>query len=94
LKPLHIAFSENKQLTVRGSSFASKADLQILIQLVLLQRAEDRRWRAGLSYHDIYQRSGDIMFSRLIPDPEVSRASELVSAFLAYQFPGTDDYVT
>lgn len=35
------------------------------------------------------------MFSRLISDPdEVSRASELVSAFLAYQFPGTDDYMT
>lgn len=91
-----LLLADNKRPTVRGSSIAvSKADLQILIQLFLLQRAEDRCWRAGLSYRDMYQRSGDIMFSRLIPDPdEVSRASELASAFLAYQFPGSDDYVT
>ncbi|KAJ5966675.1 hypothetical protein N7501_002923 [Penicillium viridicatum] len=91
-----LLLADSKQLTVRGSCIAvSKADLQILIQLFLLQRVEDRRWRAGLSYRNMYQRSGDIMFSRLISDPdEVSRASELVSAFLAYQFPGTDDYMT
>lgn len=91
-----LLLADKKQSTVRGSCIAvSKADLQILIQLFLLQRVEDRRWRAGLSYHNMYQRSGDIMFSRLISDSdEVSRASELVSAFLAYQFPGTDDYMT
>ncbi|KAJ5598074.1 hypothetical protein N7537_008158 [Penicillium hordei] len=91
-----LLLADRKRSTVRGSSIAvSKADLQILIQLFLLQRAEDRRWRAGLSYHELYQRSGDIMFSRLIADPdEVSRASGLASAFLAYQFPGSDDYVT
>jgi hypothetical protein len=91
-----LLLADHKRSTVRGSSTAvSKADLQILIQLFLLQRAEDRRWRAGLSYHDMYQRSGDIMFSRFIAGPdEVSRASELASAFLAYQFPGSDDYVT
>lgn len=91
-----LLLADHKRSTVRGSPIAvSKADLQILIQLFLLQRAEDRRWGAGLSYHDMYQRSGDIMFSRLIPGPdEVSRASEFASAFLAYQFPGSDDYVT
>ncbi|KAJ5213949.1 hypothetical protein N7449_001118 [Penicillium cf. viridicatum] len=91
-----LLLADHERSTVRGSSIAvSKADLQILIQLFLLQRAEDRRWRAGLSYHDMYQRSGDIMFSHLIPGPdEVSRASGLASAFLAYQFPGSDDYVT
>jgi hypothetical protein len=91
-----LLLADHKRSTVRGSSTAvSKADLQILIQLFLLQRAEDRRWRAGLSYHDMYQRSGDIMFSRFIAGPDkVSRASELASAFLAYQFPGSDDYVT
>ena len=91
-----LLLADHKQSRARGSSTAvSKADLQILIQLFLLQRIEDRRWRAGLSYHDMYQRSGDIMFSRVIPGPdEVSRASELASAFLAHQFPGSDDYVT
>jgi hypothetical protein len=35
------------------------------------------------------------MFSRLNSSPdEVSRASELASAFLAYRFPGRGDYVT
>jgi hypothetical protein len=39
-----LLLADNKQLAVRGSSIAvSKADLQILIQLFLLQRAEDRR---------------------------------------------------
>jgi hypothetical protein len=91
-----LLLADNKQLTVRGLSIAvRKADLQILIRLFLLQRAEDRPWRAGLSYHDMYQRSGDIMFARLIPDPdEVSRASELASTFLAHQIPGTDEHVT
>ena len=88
--------ADHKRSTVSGSSFAvSKADLQILIKLFLLQRAEDRRWRAGLFYYDHNQRSGDIMFCRFIPGPdETSRASELASAFLAHQFPGSDDYVT
>ncbi|PCG97667.1 Hypothetical protein PENO1_062170 [Penicillium occitanis (nom. inval.)] len=91
-----LLLADHKQLIAKGSSIAvSKADLQILIRLFLLQHAEDRRWRAGLSYYDLYQRSGDIMFSHLIISPdEVSRASELASAFLAYQFPGDDDYVT
>jgi hypothetical protein len=91
-----LLLADHKRLTARASStVVSKADWQILIQLFLLQRTEDRRWRAGLSYHDMYQRSGDIMFSRLIPGPdEVSRASKLASTFLAYQFPGSDDYVT
>jgi hypothetical protein len=91
-----LLLADHKRSTVRGSSTAvSKADLQILIQLFLLQRAEDRRWRAGLSYHDMHQRSADIMFSRFIPGPdEVPRASELASAFLVHQFPGSDDYVT
>lgn len=90
-----LLLADHKGSTVRVSSIAiSKADLQTLLQLLLLQRAEDRRWGAGLSFHDMYQRSGDIMFSRLISGPdEVSRASELASAFLAYQFPGGDDYV-
>jgi hypothetical protein len=85
-----------KQSTAKGSSIAvSKADLQILIRLFLLQCAEDEHWRAGLSYYNLYQRSGDIMFSYLIISPdEVSRASKLASAFLAYQFPGNNDYVT
>ncbi|KGO67138.1 hypothetical protein PITC_020440 [Penicillium italicum] len=91
-----LLLSDHKGSTVGGSSIAvSRADLQILIRLFFLQHAEDRRWRAGLSYHDMYQRSGDIMFSHLIPGPdEASQASELASAFLAYQFPGSDDYVT
>ncbi|RDW69558.1 hypothetical protein BP6252_08578 [Coleophoma cylindrospora] len=91
-----LLLADHKQSTVRGSSTAvSKADLQNLIQLFLLQRVEDRRWKSGLSYHDIYQRSGDIMFSRFISGlDEVSRASELASAFLTHQFPGSDDYVT
>lgn len=90
-----LLLADHKRSIVSGSSTAvSKADVQILIQLFLLQRAEDRRWRAGLSYHDMYQRSGDIIFSRFIPGPdEVSRASKLASTFLAYQFPGSDDYV-
>lgn len=91
-----LQLADHKQLTVTGLSTAvSKADLQILIRLFLLQRAEDRHWRAGLFYYDTYQRCGDIMFSHLIFDPdEVSRASKLASAFLAYLFPGSDDYVT
>ncbi|KAJ5431172.1 hypothetical protein N7445_008904 [Penicillium cf. griseofulvum] len=89
-----LLLADRKRSTVRGSSIAvSKADLQVLIQLFLLQRAEDRRWRAGLS--NLNQRSGDIMFSRLVPDPdEVLQASRLASAFLAYQFPGSNGYVT
>jgi hypothetical protein len=85
-----LLLADRKRSTVRGSSIAvSKADLQILIQLFLLQRAEDRRWRAGLSYHELYQRSGDIMFSRLIADPdEVSRASGLASAFFGLSIAG------
>jgi hypothetical protein len=88
--------ADHKLSTVKGSSNAvSKADLQSLIQLFLLQRAEDLRWRCGLSYYDMHQRSGDIMLSRFISDPdEVSRASKLASAFLAHQFPGSDDCVT
>jgi hypothetical protein len=91
-----LLLADHKQSIVKRSSIAvNKADLQILIRLFLLQRAENRRWRAGLSYHDSYQRSGDIMFSHLIIGPdEASRASELASAFLAYQVPGSDDYVT
>jgi len=39
-----LLLADHKRSTVRGSSTAvSKADLQILIQLFLLQRAEDRR---------------------------------------------------
>ena len=57
-----LLLADNKQLALRGSSFAaSKADLQILIRIFLLQRAEDRRWSAGLYFHDSYQRSRDIM---------------------------------
>ena len=91
-----LLLADHKRSTFRRpSTVVSKADLQILIQLFLLQLAEDKRWRVGLSYHNMYQRSGDIMFSHFIPGPdEVSRASELASAFLAHQFPSSDDYVT
>jgi hypothetical protein len=91
-----LLLADYKRSIVRGSPIAvRKADLQILVQLFLLRRAEDRLWRAGLSKRDENPRTGDIMFSCLISDPdEVSRASELASAFLAYQFSGSDDYVT
>ena len=91
-----LLLANHKRSTITGSStVVSKADLQNLIQLFLLQRGEDRLWRAGLCYHDMRQRSGDIMFSSFISDlDEVSRASELASAFLAHHLPGSDDYVT
>jgi hypothetical protein len=73
----------------------SKADLHNLIQLFLLQRIEDRRWRNGLSYHDLYQRSGDIQFSHFAPGLyEASRASEFASSFLSSQFRGNEDSIT
>ncbi|KUL88296.1 hypothetical protein ZTR_04965 [Talaromyces verruculosus] len=87
-----LLLADHKRSTVIA---VRKADLQILVQLFLLRRAEDRLWRAGLSKKDEKPRTGDIMFSCLISDPdEVSRASELASAFLAYQFSSSDDYVT
>jgi hypothetical protein len=91
-----LLLADHERSTVGGSSCAmSKADLQSLIQLFLLQRVEDRRWRNGLSYHDLYRRSGDILFSHFIPGPdEASRASEFASAFLASQFRGSEDSVT
>ncbi|TVY62774.1 hypothetical protein LSUE1_G009202 [Lachnellula suecica] len=80
---------------VGGSCAVSKTDLQSLIQLLLLQRVRDRRCKDGLSYYDMYQRSGDIMFSHFVPGiDEASRASEFASAFIAYQFGGSKDAVT
>lgn len=91
-----LLLADHKRSTVKRSPIAvSRADLHILIRLFFLQRAEPRCWRAGLFKHETYQRSGDIMFSRLINEPdEVSRASELASAFLSYRFPGSNDCVT
>jgi hypothetical protein len=88
--------ADHERFIVGGSLCAlSKADLRSLIQLFLLQRIEGRRWRNGLSYHDMYQRSGDILFSHFILGPdEISRASEFASAFLASQFHDSEDSVT
>ena len=87
--------SQNMQSTGLGSSFmASKADLQHLTQLLLLVRAEDRRWKVGQLLHDVYQRSGDIQYAHVISDVEEnSRAFKFAAAFVASQLGDSEDLI-
>ena len=86
---------EDERSAARGSSrMIPKTDLKILIQLLLVLRPEDRRWRDGLSMHEAYQRSADVQYSHLVPAPDDgSRAFDLASAFLTSQFKTGEDYV-
>jgi hypothetical protein len=82
-------------VVAKTSCVVSKAGLKSLVQLFLLQHIEDRRWRNGLPWSSRYQRSGDIQFSHFIPGPEeASRASQFASAFLVFQFEGSEESVT
>lgn len=86
---------EDERSAFRGSSrILPKADLQSLIQLLLLLRPQDRRWRNGLFMHEVYQRSGDIQYAHALPTPEeASRASDFAPTFVTSQFWGSEDSV-
>jgi hypothetical protein len=72
----------------------SKADLQRLIQLILLLRPENRRWRNGLFMHEAYQRSGDIQYAHLLSaSDEASRASDFASTFVNLPFRVSEESV-
>ena len=73
----------------------AKADLKTLIQLLLVLRPEERRWRDGLFMHEAYQRSADVHYARSHSDPEeASQASDLAFALVTSQFKGDEDYIT
>ncbi|KAH7072900.1 hypothetical protein BKA63DRAFT_554538 [Paraphoma chrysanthemicola] len=90
-----VQLADHKQPGSSESPIAiSKANFQRLVQLLFLQRVEDRCWRAGYNFYS-FQRSGDIVYSGLSSDPdEISRAANLASAFTAHQFPSGEDYIT
>jgi len=87
--------AEDERFAGRGlSCILPEADLQRLIQLLLLLRPGNRRWRNGLSMGEVYQRSGDIQYAHLLPAPgEASRASDLASTFLNLQFRSSENSV-
>lgn len=71
-----------------------KADLQRLIQLLLVLRPEDRRWKDGLYRHEYYQRSGDFQHAHLVPDlEEASRASGFATVYMPSQFKGDEESI-
>ena len=77
-----------------SSCVLPKADLQSLIQLLLLLEPLDRRWRDGLFMMDAYQRSGDVQYSRLVFDPEEAvRASDFAATFMDSKFSSREDFV-
>ena len=86
---------DDERSATRGlSRIMPKADLKSLIQLLLLLRPEDRRWRDGLFMHEAYQRSADIQYAHSASAPEeVSQASDFAPAFVTSQFRGSEDYV-
>jgi hypothetical protein len=90
-----VQLTDYKQSELSESPIAiSKAHFQRLIQLLFLQRVEDRCWRVGHNFYSS-QRSGDIMYFHLSSDTdEISRAAKLASAFTAYQFLSSEGYIT
>ncbi|KAH4350607.1 hypothetical protein HBH98_051150 [Parastagonospora nodorum] len=71
----------------------SKAHFERLVQLLFLQRVEDRCWRVGHNFYSPH-RSGDIVYYDLSSDTdEISRAAKLAPAFTAYQFPSGKDCI-
>lgn len=86
---------DDERSATRGlSRIMPKADLKSLIQLLLLLRPEDRRWRDGLFMHEAYQRSADIQYAHSASAPEeASQASDFAPAFVTSQFRGSEDYV-
>ncbi|EAT88218.1 hypothetical protein HBH56_092490 [Parastagonospora nodorum] len=71
----------------------SKAHFERLVQLLFLQRGEDRCWRVGHNFYSPH-RSGDIVYYDLSSDTdEISRAAKLAPAFTAYQFPSGKDCI-
>ena len=87
---------DDERSATRGSSrMIPKADLESLIQLLLLVCPEDRRWRDGLFMHEAYQRSGDIQYAHSASNPEeASQASDFAPAFVTSMFKGSEDYVS
>ena len=87
---------DDERSAARGSSgISSKTDLRDLIQLLLLLRPEDRRWREGLFMQEAYQRSADIQYVRSVPGPEeASRASDFAPTFVTSRFRVGEDHVT
>lgn len=89
-----LRMEHERSATQRSSGMIAKADLKDLIQLLLLLRPEDIRWRDGLFMHEAYQRSADVQYDRSNSAlEEASQASDLASAFLTSQFKGDEDYI-
>ena len=77
-----------------SSGMIAKADLKNLIQLLLLLRPEDRRWKDGLFMHEAYQGCADVQYARSNSAPEeASQASDLASAFVTSQFKDDEDHI-
>lgn len=86
---------EDERSAVQGSSrILPTANLQSLVQTVLLLRPENRRWRNGLFMHEAYQRSGDIQYTHLVSTPEeASQASGFAPTFVTSQLTSSEDSV-